>query len=402
MNLTLFVTGFPTQDHPSRGIFNFRAAEGLCRQLNLTVIHVRLYRPGRHLIRTVDGYPWTHIELSLPLLPIIHRRRFQEYLTIIDWILGRGLGRLLCRSRLENTNIFHSVGAAFSGPVCADWARRWNAFHVMQLVGSDVNFELPRLVRTHGGHRWMKWVDGIAANSRDLAAKYVVLDPNAPLIRTVYRGTDLAVFKPGKPISEDRTVFLYLGGLPSYAPAMHGMNQKGGVTLMNAWRAFETDAAAARSVLIFAGPGARCPDAEHWYQSLRHPERVILRDALKPDDIPGLMNEASIVVIPSMAEGLPNIGMEALACGRPLIGSRTGGIPELVVPEVTGWLFNPGDERDLARVMGVAASVDAHRLAVLGSAARDRAAHLFDSEKYVPSLMNLYRDVMETERKCVE
>lgn len=400
MNLTYLVTGFPTKDHPSRGIFNLRAAEGLSDTTNLTVIHVRLYRPGRRLRQVVHNYQWKHIELALPLMPILHQRGFQEYLTIADWILGRIFGRCLCRDILAHTDMFHSVGAAFAGPVCAVWARKYNARHVMQIVGSDVNFELPLLVRRSGGKQWMRWVHGIAANSRDLAEKYTAQYPDATHVRTVYRGTDLSTFKPLNMRPPGRPVFLYLGGLPAYSPAMHGMNQKGGITLMEAWREYERDTNGNPAEMIFAGPGARQPMSVRWRDHLIHPDRVILQEEVPPEDVPDLINRASVVIIPSMADGLPNVGMEALACGRPIIGSRTGGIPELVVPDVNGWLFEPGDVKGLTRRIREAAHSDDATVTAFSRAARRRAETVFNREQYIPQLMSLYEDVSGHTASC--
>ncbi|MBN1297508.1 glycosyltransferase family 4 protein [bacterium] len=394
MKIAMLVTGFPTADAPERGIFNRRAAEDLNRYVDLTVLHIRLYKPGRKLVQTIDTYPWHHLEIAMPLLPILHKKPIQEWMTLADWWIGIVGGRYLFGSLLRSFDVFHSVGAAFSGPVCSAWVKRTGQRHVMQIVGSDVNFELPALIRLPGGRKWMRWVHGVAANSRNLAERYIALNPIATRVRTLYRGTDLEMFRPGDHPAGTEPVFLYLGGLPRYSPAMFGQNQKGGITLMQAWSTLDQQNEGPPGQLVFAGPGADCQDTQEWRTHLRYPDRVHVADAVRPEDVVRRMQAAGAIIIPSMAEGLPNIGMEALACGKCLIGSRTGGIPELIQSGVNGWVFEPGDGYGLAMAIQQAAA-DRDRLIAFGDASRRIAMERFDHTQYAPALINLYREVLE-------
>lgn len=66
-------------------------------------------------------------------------------------------------------------------------------------------------------------------------------------------------------------------------------------------------------------------------------------------DLPGLYRWADIVLVPTIAqEGLSRTSVEAMAAGRPVIGSRIGGLPETISDWATGFLTNPGDALDLA------------------------------------------------------
>ena len=79
------------------------------------------------------------------------------------------------------------------------------------------------------------------------------------------------------------------------------------------------------------------------------------------------------LVLPSFAEGLPMVVMEAFAAGRPAIASTIMGVPELVTPD-TGWLVPAGDAAALARAIAdLAATPPATASAgTAGSSARDR------------------------------
>ena len=71
--------------------------------------------------------------------------------------------------------------------------------------------------------------------------------------------------------------------------------------------------------------------------------------------IPWWMSAADVVCLPSYMEGCPNVVLEALACGRGVVASRVGGIPELVSDGKNGVLVAPRDPEALA--VGLAAAL---------------------------------------------
>ena len=106
-------------------------------------------------------------------------------------------------------------------------------------------------------------------------------------------------------------------------------------------------------------------------------------------DIPALMEAADVVVLPSLAEGLPLAIMEAFALGRPVVASSVGGVPELIEDGVTGRLVRAGDASALAdAIRGVLD--DRTAAARLGSAAATRYASSFTAERMVAETEALY------------
>jgi len=85
---------------------------------------------------------------------------------------------------------------------------------------------------------------------------------------------------------------------------------------------------------------------------------------------------ADLVVNPSLTEGLPNVVLEALALGRPVVATDVGGVSELITPGQTGWLVPPADPAALAGAI-VAALDDAPRACALAEAGRRRVAASF-------------------------
>ncbi len=90
---------------------------------------------------------------------------------------------------------------------------------------------------------------------------------------------------------------------------------------------------------------------------------------------------AQALILPSFAEGLPMVIMEAFAAGRPAIATSIAGIPELVTPD-TGWLVPAGDPERLASAIADMAATSPERLTEMGHRARARvlARHDIDVE----------------------
>jgi colanic acid/amylovoran biosynthesis glycosyltransferase len=89
---------------------------------------------------------------------------------------------------------------------------------------------------------------------------------------------------------------------------------------------------------------------------------------------------ARAFVLPSFAEGLPVVIMEALALARPVIATYVGGIPELVDSE-DGWMIPPGSEDALVEAMSEALHASAEELDAKGAIGRERVRRLHDSRK---------------------
>ena len=101
------------------------------------------------------------------------------------------------------------------------------------------------------------------------------------------------------------------------------------------------------------------------------------------------LNAAQALVLPSFAEGLPVVLMEAMAAGRPVIATAIAGVPELVTPEV-GWLVPAGDVSALAGAMRALAATPAGTLAAMGQAARERVLQRHDITLEAAKLARLF------------
>jgi colanic acid/amylovoran biosynthesis glycosyltransferase len=98
---------------------------------------------------------------------------------------------------------------------------------------------------------------------------------------------------------------------------------------------------------------------------------------------------ARALVLPSFAEGLPSVFLEAMALGRPVIGTAIAGHPELIEPGVSGWLIPAGSVEPLAEAMAEVLSADPAELEPMGRAGAAQVAEQHDPRTAIDQLASL-------------
>ena len=84
-------------------------------------------------------------------------------------------------------------------------------------------------------------------------------------------------------------------------------------------------------------------------------KQVRFLGSVTPESMPSLLSRADVLILASSSEGRPNVILEAMAAGLPVIASAIDGVTELVEDGATGLLFSSGDSEDLARQIDVLA-----------------------------------------------
>ncbi len=124
--------------------------------------------------------------------------------------------------------------------------------------------------------------------------------------------------------------------------------------------------------------------------------RVTLESEILHEELVGIYNEATIAVMPSLCrEGFGLPVAEAMACGLPVIVSRSGALPDLVQDGRTGLVVERGDADGLARAIEILLD-DPDRRVAMGRAARERVAALFGWDDVVRRLGAVYRGAAAT------
>jgi colanic acid/amylovoran biosynthesis glycosyltransferase len=134
--------------------------------------------------------------------------------------------------------------------------------------------------------------------------------------------------------------------------------------------------------LVLAGDGPMREQIEAAIRDYRLESQVRITGWISSAQVREEILAARALVLPSFAEGLPVVIMEAMALRRPVLTTYIGGIPELVRPGQTGWLFPAGSVDELARAMENCLAKSPKELEALGNAGYDRvlARHSIDTE----------------------
>ncbi len=144
---------------------------------------------------------------------------------------------------------------------------------------------------------------------------------------------------------------------------------------------------------VLAGDGPLRPALESEITRLGLTGRVRITGWLSGADVRREIQSARGLVLPSFAEGLPVVLMEALALGRPVVATLVAGIPELVHDKVHGWLLPAGDVEQLADAIRELLSTSPERLTAMGKAGAARVAERHDAGREAGKLAELFRAV---------
>jgi alpha-maltose-1-phosphate synthase len=120
---------------------------------------------------------------------------------------------------------------------------------------------------------------------------------------------------------------------------------------------------------------------------------IWIPEMLPKREVIQLLTHATVFAIPSIYEPLGIVNLEAMACGTAVVGSRTGGIPEVVADGETGLLVPPGEPEPLAEALNALIS-DPERAAAMGQAGRKRAVAEFGWAAIAAQTAALYAELV--------
>lgn len=226
------------------------------------------------------------------------------------------------------------IGKALSVPVIA------------MGVGSDVHSIGDRFSRIHT-RTVLHQADFLLGISEDLRQRCVAMGAAAEKTRTVISGCDLSVFHVRDRVSAreklqvdpSSKVIVYVGRMDP---------KKGLLELIEAAVALRSTRPNLQVYMVGDGPDK--PLIENAIQAKYADRYIHAMPGCSFDEVADWMAVADVVTLPSYMEGCPNVILEALACGCPVVATSVGGIPE-ILNEECGYLVPPRDSTALAKAL---------------------------------------------------
>jgi len=372
MRVAVVSTFYPNSAFPLRTVFVQRLVTAMMRYAAMEVIAPVPYAPplpGPAWWRALRGIPGTErpggIAVSHPRLVAIPG---------LDWLNGASYAlavypALRSRMRTDTVDIVHAhcgypdaVGVALA-------ATALRLPFVVTLHGSDVNAHATRpSLRVQ--MRWaLRRARAIIAVSEDLRRKVGALLPGHEdrITHIPCAGIDPALFAP-----RDRNASRAALGLARAGRIVLFIGQlkrvKGIDVLADAWRRLvDSGRVSDEDRLVLIGEGSFRPVSGA--SDAAAPRGVRLLGTLPAESVSLWLNAADAFALASRNEGTPNVVVEALASGVPVVATRVGGVPELVTDAVNGLLVPPNEPALLADALAAALSRTWDRASIATTAA---------------------------------
>jgi len=140
---------------------------------------------------------------------------------------------------------------------------------------------------------------------------------------------------------------------------------------------------------LIGGDGLLCDDIKRYLDENDLNDRVKLTGWIPHDKLPDYLNELQLLVLPSYTEGLPNIMLEAMACGTPVLATAVGAIPDVIKDNETGFIMENNTPECITRTV-----IRVLEYPHLGEIVKN-ARELVEKEFTYNAALEKYREILE-------
>jgi glycosyltransferase involved in cell wall biosynthesis len=257
--------------------------------------------------------------------------------------------------RSMQADILHVNWVLPNGPAGAWVSGGRHVPMVVSLHGSDIYVAERNALFRKTARSVFSRARAVVACSPDLRERAVSIGA-APAAQVLPYGINPEKFHPGLRSPQVRKQYGFGESTVLIAALGRMVHKKGFNILLDAFSQVPASGQDAR--LIIGGDGPLKPELIQQAKVLGISERVIFPGRIDWDQTPVFLASADIFVLPSVIDaygnmdGLPNVLMEAMACGRPVVASSIGGVPLVVDSNRNGLLVEPGKPEALALAIG--------------------------------------------------
>ena len=145
--------------------------------------------------------------------------------------------------------------------------------------------------------------------------------------------------------------------------------------------------------LLIYGKGELKNKLEDLTKELQIEDKVIFKGYISNEDIPKVLNEMDIFVVPSINESFGVAAVEAMACEIPVIASSVGGLKEVIIDKETGYLVPKKDYKEIAKYLKKLI-LDKNLRIYLGKNGRKRVLENYDWNSNVNYMIKIYKEII--------
>ncbi|MEL7645826.1 MAG: glycosyltransferase family 4 protein [Anaerolineaceae bacterium] len=385
MNILIATTNFPRWQGDFRVPFIYEAAKAIQAKGN-SVRVVTMHNPGSQEYERMEGLEVFRVrylpdskeklQQDAAGIPAAWERGLRGRLPLIPFFLAytRAVGR-----HAADCDIIHANWSLSGLAALLSRARRKPPY-VVTVQGSDVfkTRNKPGIQQMVG--LALRKAGKIIALSRALKSAALEFGLKDEQVVVIPNGINISQF-PFASAHEKKNQVLFVGSL---------IERKGPLYLLQAMRLVHQALPDAKLVLV--GEGDQRARLEQYITENEMADYVRLAGTQAQSAVAALMRESRLFVLPSIEEGQGVVLMEALASGTPCVGSRVGGIPDVVTEDV-GRLVEPGDVDGLAEAI-LAYLTDAALWENASHAGRQRVLEHYDWNHLADEIIAIYAEVL--------
>jgi glycosyltransferase involved in cell wall biosynthesis len=356
LRVLVFTSLFPSPGWPTQWVYHVNAVKALSEFCDVRVVAPIAWQRRLRYLPALLGKSAYAMDGGIPVyhptvlgVPGVHRLHGTTmYLSVRSFI-----------RRLRREWAFDAILGIWAYPdtyIAGLLARDSACPLVANVIGSDIN-ELPN--KPHMRPRVKAALDAayrVIALSRAMQQRVVELGVASEKVLVQYNGVDGERFRLDSK-GDSRRQLGYTGASPLICYVGNLQPEKGPDILINGFKVLTEKMRARRAELVVLGDGPLMRPLESLVHEYSLADRVRLLGRRPNAEVAAWVSAADVICLPSLREGCPNVVLEALASGRPVVASNVGGVPELL-DKGNGLLVPPGQPQLLGEALAAAVSRD--------------------------------------------